>query len=41
MFLNITQMSEGATSFWKWLLIILVCLWVVFGIILRVKGDKK
>lgn len=41
MFLSITQMSEGATSFWKWLLVTLVCLWIIFGIILRVKGDKK
>ena len=41
MCLSITQMSEGATSFWKWLLIGLVCLWIIFGIILKVKGDNK
>lgn len=41
MFLSITQMSEEATSFWKWLLVILVCLWVILGLILKIKGDKK
>ena len=41
MFLSITQMGEGATGFWKCTLIILVCLWVIFGIILKIKGDNK
>ena len=41
MFLSITQMGESATGFWKWTLIILVCLWVIFGIILKIKGDNK
>lgn len=41
MFLSITQMGESATEFWKWLLITLVALWVVFGIILRIKGDNN
>ena len=41
MFLSITQMNDGATNFWKWLLFILVGLWVVFGIILKVKGGNK
>lgn len=34
-------MSDGATNFCKWLMFILISLWVVFGIILKVKGDKK
>lgn len=41
MFLSITQMSDGATNFWKWLLFILVGLWVLFGIIIKVKGGKN
>ena len=41
MFLSITQMSEGATNFSKWLLFGLVGLWVVFGIILKIRGGNK
>ena len=41
MFLSITQMGEGATNFSKWLLFGLVGLWVVFGIILKVRGGNK
>lgn len=41
MFLSITQMSEEATNFSKWLLIGLVGLWVLFAIILKVKGGKN
>lgn len=41
MFLSITQMGEGATTFWKVLLFGLIGLWVIFGIILKVKGGNK
>lgn len=41
MFLSITQMSEEATTISKWLLFGLVGLWVLFGIILKVKGGNK